>query len=82
MDDVDIDPEDYYGMMTYVDVHAESIVYSPEPQAYFSEVNVTDDATSSQKIVEPRTYDQAVHASNTFHREWQSAAEKELNSLT
>jgi hypothetical protein len=47
-----------------------------------SQVNVTDNVTLSQEIVEPKIYAQAVHPSNIFHREWQFAAEKELNSLT
>ena len=68
LDDADIDHEDDYGMMTYADAHTDSLVESPEPQAYFSRVTVTDDVTLSQEIVEPRTYAQAVHPSNTFHR--------------
>jgi hypothetical protein len=36
MDDVDIDPEDYYGIMTNIDAHADSLVDSPEPQAFFT----------------------------------------------
>ena len=82
MNDADIDLEDYYGMMTTADAYANSLVDSPEPQPYLSQVNVTDDVTLSQEIVEHRAYAQAVYPSNTFHREWQFAVEKELNSLT
>jgi hypothetical protein len=70
VDDADIDLEDYCGIMAEADAHhADSFVDSPEPQAYFSEVNITDDITLSHEIVEPRMYAQAVHSSNTFHRE-------------
>ena len=65
-----MDPEDYYGMMTDDDEHADSLVVTPELQAYLSHVSVTNDVTLSQVIVEPRTYARAVHPSNTFHREW------------
>jgi len=82
MDDVDIEPEDYYGVITCADAHADSLVNSPDPQAYLSQVNIIVDAMSSQEMVESRTYAQAVYPSNTFHREWQFAAKKELNSLT
>jgi len=77
-----MDLEDYYGMMTDADAHVDSLAESPEPQAYLSHVAVIDDVTLSQEIVEPRTYAQAVNPSNKFHKEWQSPAEKELNSLT
>jgi len=76
MGDADIDPEEYYGMITYADAHADSLVDSPEPQAYFSQVTVTDDVTLRQEIVKPRTYAQTIHPRNTFHREWQTATEK------
>jgi hypothetical protein len=82
MDDVDIDPEQYYDRITYADAHADSLVNSPEPQAYLSQVAVTNDVTFRQEIVEPRTNAPAIHPSNSFHREWQIATEKELDSLT
>jgi hypothetical protein len=47
-----------------------------------SEVTLTDYVSTGQKIVEPKTYAQAVDPSNNFHWEWHSATEKELNSLT
>ncbi len=34
MNDVDMDPEDYYDIMTDVDAHGDSLVESPESQAY------------------------------------------------
>ena len=54
MDDADIDPDEYYDMITDADAHADSLVDSPEPQAYFSQVTITDDVTLRQEIVEPR----------------------------
>jgi hypothetical protein len=64
MDDAYIDPKDYYDMMADADAHAHSLVESHEPQAYLSEVTLIDDASSSLKIIEPRTYAQAVDPSN------------------
>ena len=80
-DDVDMDPGDYYGMIIDVDAHANSLVEAPEPQAYLSQVTLIDDVTLSQEIVETRTYAQAVNSSDTLHKEWQFASEKDLNSL-
>ena len=78
-DDVYINLEVYYyGMMTEVDAHADSLVDSPKPQAYFSKITGHDDVTFSQEIVEPRTYAHAVHPSNTCHREWQSMLKRKL----
>ena len=36
----------------------------------------------SQEFVEPRSYAHAVNPSNKFHKEWQFAVQKKLNSLT
>ncbi len=69
-------------LVTDVDAHADSLVDFPEPQAYFSHVTVTNTFTSRQEIVEPRTYAQAIHPSNKFHKEWQFANGKELDSFT
>ena len=69
MDDADIDPEKYYDLITDADAHADSLVKSPEPQAYLSQAAVIDDVTLRHKIIEPKTYAQAVHPSNTFHWE-------------
>ena len=69
IDNVDIDPKDYYDMMANVDAQVNSQVESPEPQAYVSEVTAIDDASSSLEIVEPRTHAQAVDPRNELHKE-------------
>jgi hypothetical protein len=43
MDDANVDRADYYDVMTYADAQANSLVASPEPQAYLSEVPLIDD---------------------------------------
>ena len=48
MDDAGVDPEEYYDLITYADAHAHSLINSPEPQAYLSQVAVTNDATLTQ----------------------------------
>ena len=75
MDDDDMDPEDYHGMMTNVDAQADSFIGSPEPQAYLLHITVTDDIISSQEIIESITYAQVVNPSNKFHKELQFAVE-------
>ena len=40
MEDADMESEDYYDVMTYDDAHANSLVESPETQAYLSKVNL------------------------------------------
>ena len=82
MDDANVDRADYYDVMTYADAQANSLVASPEPQAYLSEVPLIDDVLQIKKIIVPRMHSQNVNPSNEFHKEWQSAAEKELCSLT
>jgi hypothetical protein len=47
-----------------------------------SEVILGVVAQVCQEIVEPRSYAQAVNPSNAFHKEWHSAANRELKSLT
>ena len=79
---MDVDPEDYYGMMTNTDAHGDSLVQSPKLQAYLSQVTVTDNITLSQEIIEPGTYAQVVSPSNKFHKSWHFADEKELIFLT
>jgi hypothetical protein len=56
MDDAAIDPQDYYDVMAYADAQTNSLIESPEPQAYLSKVTIIDDASSSNEIIEPRTY--------------------------
>ena len=65
--------------MTDADAQAASLRDSPEPQAYLSEVTLTDDVHVCQEVVVPRTYAQAVDPSNEFHKEWRFAEERELN---
>jgi len=64
MDDANVDHEDSYGMMTNVDAHAYSLVKCPEPHTYLTQVIVTRDVTSSQEIIEPKTYAQVVNPNN------------------
>jgi hypothetical protein len=56
MDDVDMDLEDFDVIMTNVDAHADSLVDSPESQAYLSQITVADDVKLSQEVAEPITY--------------------------
>jgi hypothetical protein len=82
MDEADIDPEDYYDVMADVDAQANSLIESPEPQAYLSEVTLVDDALCNQEIIKPRSYAQIVDSSNIFYKKWQFAVKKKLNPLT
>jgi hypothetical protein len=82
IDDADINHEDYYDVMADVDAQANSLIESTQPQVYLSEVTLVDDASPSPKIIEPRSYAQVVDSSNIYHKEWQSAIDKELKSLT
>ena len=53
MDDAYMDPADYLVVIIYVDAHTNSLVESPEPQAYMSIVTIIDDVSSGQEIIEP-----------------------------
>jgi len=82
MEDVDVDLEDYYDLVTNDDAQAASLTDSPEAHAYLSEVSITHVVQVCPEIIVPRTYAQAVDPGNEFHTEWRFAAERELQSLT